>query len=120
MGIAVGDTLTVETPGGEPAQLRVAGTVYDPSLAPAPQQQTANGYLSTATLAALDEPDVFDQLKVQIADPGQTQPSLLLSTILVGEDVARGVARGHAGEHADGVQRGAVRRRVDHRCGGRR
>jgi putative ABC transport system permease protein len=75
MGIAVGDTLTVETPDGEPAQLRVAGTVYDPSLAPAPQQQTANGYLSTATLAALDEPDVFDQLKVQIADPGQTQPS---------------------------------------------
>lgn len=75
LGVAVGDTLTVETPGGEPAQLRVAGTVYDPSLAPAPQQQTGQGYLSTASLAALGEPEVFDQLKVQIAEPGATEPS---------------------------------------------
>lgn len=75
LGLAVGDTVTVETPDGEPAPLRVAGTVYDPSLAPAPQQQTGHGYLSTASLAALGEPDVFDQLKVQIAEPGQTEPS---------------------------------------------
>jgi putative ABC transport system permease protein len=75
LGVAVGDTVTVETPGGEPARLRVAGTVYDPSLAPAPQQQTGQGYLSTASLAAVGEPDVFDQLKVQIAEPGRTKSS---------------------------------------------
>jgi putative ABC transport system permease protein len=75
LGVAVGDTVTVETPGGETARLRVAGTVYDPSLAPAPQQQQGQAYLTTASLAALDEPDVFDQLKLQIVEPGQGTPS---------------------------------------------
>jgi putative ABC transport system permease protein len=81
LDIAVGDTVTVETPGtaeqvgGRPMRLRVAGTVYDPSLAPAVQQQTGQAYLSTASLAALGEPDVLDQLKIQVAEPGQTEPS---------------------------------------------
>jgi putative ABC transport system permease protein len=73
--VAVGDTVTVETPDGDAVALLVSGTVYDPSLAPAPQQQTGQGYLSTATLAALGEPHVFDQLKVQIADAGNSEPS---------------------------------------------
>jgi putative ABC transport system permease protein len=92
--VAVGDTVTVETPGGEPAELRVAGTVYDPSLAPAPQQQTGQGYLSTASLAALGEPDVLDQLRVQVADPGQATPTRDRDAI---------VAR--AGEVAEWLQR---------------
>ncbi len=73
--VALGDTVTVETPDGKPARLRVAGTVYDPSLAPAPQQQTAQGYVTTASLAALGEPDVIDQLKIQVSEPGQAVPS---------------------------------------------
>jgi putative ABC transport system permease protein len=75
LGVAVGDTVTVETPSGEPLRLRVAGTVYDPSLAPAPQQQTGNGYLSAASLATPGQQAVLDQLKIQVADPGQTTPS---------------------------------------------
>ncbi|HEV8579512.1 MAG TPA: FtsX-like permease family protein [Thermoanaerobaculia bacterium] len=75
LDVAVGDTVTVETPDGESARLRVAGTVYDPSLAPAPQQQTGQGYLSTASLARLGEPEVLDQLKLQVAEPGQAAPS---------------------------------------------
>jgi putative ABC transport system permease protein len=91
---AIGDTLTVGTPGGGVARLRVAGSVYDPSLAPAGQQQQGQAYLSTASLAALGEPDVFDQLKLQVADPGQTTPS---------RDRAAIVAR--AGEVATWLQR---------------
>jgi putative ABC transport system permease protein len=75
LDMAVGDTVTVETPGGDTARLRVAGTVYDPSLAPAGQQQTGQAYLSTASLAGLGEPDVLDQLKIQVAEPGQGTPS---------------------------------------------
>jgi putative ABC transport system permease protein len=75
LNVAVGDTMTVTTPGGATARLRVSGTVYDPSLAPAPQQQQGQAYLSTATLAELGEPDVFDQLKVQLAAPGGATPS---------------------------------------------
>ena len=73
--VAVSDTVTVETPGGDPVRLRVAGTVYDPSLSPAGQEQTGRGYLSTASLATFEQPALLDQLKLQVADPGQTTPS---------------------------------------------
>ena len=69
LGVKVGDTVAAQTPGGATARFRVAGTVYDPSLAPAPQQQTAQGYLSTASLG---EQDSLDQLKIQA---GTTTPS---------------------------------------------
>jgi putative ABC transport system permease protein len=75
LDVAVGDTMVVETPTGEPARLRVTGVVYDPSLAPAPQQQTGQGYLSTASLDRSGEQAVLDQLKIQVADPGQALPS---------------------------------------------
>lgn len=74
LDVAVGDTMTVKTPSGERASLRVVDTVYDPSLAPAPQEQTGHGYLSTASLATSGGA-VLDQLKIQVADPGQATPS---------------------------------------------
>jgi putative ABC transport system permease protein len=73
--VAVGDVVTVQTPGGERVRLRVAGTVYDPSLSPAPQEQTGRGYLSTTSLPTSGGRAVLDQLKLQVADPGQTVPS---------------------------------------------
>jgi putative ABC transport system permease protein len=73
--VAVGDTMVVQTPGGEPTRLRVTGTVYDPSLAPAEQDQVGRGYLSTAALAGPGTEPVLDQLKIQVAEPGQTTPS---------------------------------------------
>jgi putative ABC transport system permease protein len=74
LGAGVGDRIAIKTPSGEPAALRVAGTVYDPSLAPSPQEQRGHGYLSAASLA-ISEPARFDQLKLQIADAGAIQPS---------------------------------------------
>jgi putative ABC transport system permease protein len=75
LDVAVGDTVTVKTPSGEPARLRVTDTVYDPSLAPAPQEQTGHGYLSTTSMATSGGQAVLDQLKLQVADPGQATPS---------------------------------------------
>ncbi len=72
---AVGDTVTVTPPGGESVRLRVAGVVYDPSLAPAPQEQAGHSYLSTASLAQTGNQPVLDQLKIQVADSGQARPS---------------------------------------------
>jgi len=46
-----GDTVTIEAPSGQPLRLRVASTVYDPSLAPSLQEITAYGYLSATPLA---------------------------------------------------------------------
>jgi len=76
LDLAVGDTMVVKAPSGEAARLRVAGVVYDPSLAPAPQEQRGHGYLSTASLATPGKPAVLDQLKIQVTDqPGRTTPS---------------------------------------------
>jgi putative ABC transport system permease protein len=72
LGTAVGDTVTVTTPSGDRVPLRVAGTAYDPSLSPSPQEQRGHGYLSTTALGAAP---LMDQLKIQVADPGQTLPS---------------------------------------------
>jgi putative ABC transport system permease protein len=76
LGAAAGDTVTLTPPGAEgPVSLRIAGTVYDPSLAPSPQEQRGHAYLSTASLAGAGRPSTMDQLKFQIAEPGQTDPS---------------------------------------------
>jgi putative ABC transport system permease protein len=86
LGAAVGDTLTVTPPGGEPVRLRVAGTVYDPSLAPSRQEQRGHGYLSTVSLGARS---TLDQLKIQVADPAGTEPSRDRDTVVrVANDVA--------------------------------
>jgi putative ABC transport system permease protein len=96
LNVAVGDTVTLTTPGGAIARLRVSGTVYDPSLAPAPQQQQGQAYLSTATLAALGEPKVFDQLKVQLAAPGGATPSRDRAAVVAGAgQVAEWLRREH-------------------------
>jgi putative ABC transport system permease protein len=89
LGAALGDTLTVTTSGGQPVELRIAATVYDPSLSPSPQEQTARGYLSTTSLAPSGN-DVLDQLKVQIADPGGNVPASNRDDIV---EVAAQVAR---------------------------
>ncbi|MBA3367061.1 MAG: FtsX-like permease family protein [Geodermatophilaceae bacterium] len=76
LDLAVGDTVVVTTSSGEPLRLRVSGVVYDPSLAPAPQEQRGHGYLSSSSLAASGEQDILDQVKIQVAEPQQpTTPS---------------------------------------------
>jgi putative ABC transport system permease protein len=111
LDVAVGDTVTVTTPDGKPARLRVTGAVYDPSLAPTPQQQTGQGYVSTASLAALGEPDVLDQLKIQIAGPGEATPSRDRDAIVA---AAGGVATWLQREHGLAVREIQVPRPYAH------
>jgi len=79
LGVALGDTVTMELPSGDRLPLRVADTVYDPSLAPSPQEQTAHGYLSSASLG---EQARMNQLKIQVADSGQAVPSRDRNTVV--------------------------------------
>ena len=88
LGVAVGDTVTVQMPTGEGLELRVADTVYDPSLSPSGQEQTGRGYLSSASLPTSDGQVQLDQLKLQVAEPGQGSPSRDRDQIVaVGADV---------------------------------
>jgi putative ABC transport system permease protein len=96
LDVSVGDTMTVETPSGEPVLLRVTDTVYDPSLSPSPQEQTGRGYLSTASLPGSRERAVLDQLKIQVADPEQATPSRDRDAIVaVAGDVGQWLQREH-------------------------
>jgi putative ABC transport system permease protein len=94
VGMAIGDTVTIETPSGEPRQLGVAATVDDPSLSPSPQEQTGRGYLSSASLVSSGAQPVFDQLKLLVADPGETTPSRDRDAIVaVADDIGHWLQR---------------------------
>jgi putative ABC transport system permease protein len=68
LDMKVGDSLTVQTPNGAKQQIAISGTVHDPSLAPAWQEQTVYGYITPATLAALGESETLHILKISIKD----------------------------------------------------
>lgn len=96
LGAEVGDTLTVKGPSGQPLHLRIAGTTYDPSLAPAPQEQKAYAYLSAASLSAAGQPVRFDQVKLQVSEPGQTVPTENRDTVVArASEVGEWLQRDH-------------------------
>ena len=64
----VGDSLTVQTPNGTKQSVSIAGTVHDPGLAPAWQEQTVYAYTTPATLAQLGEDGDLDHLKIVLKD----------------------------------------------------
>lgn len=65
----VGESLVIKTPHGVPAPVRLAGVVWDSSLAPAGMERTVWGYVTPETLALLGEKGTLDQLKIITADP---------------------------------------------------
>ncbi|MFS1512618.1 ABC transporter permease [Chengkuizengella sp. SCS-71B] len=64
----IGDTLYIKTSTGEKKQISISGTVHDPSLPPAEQDQRAFGYISESTLQQLGETESFHILKVLFQD----------------------------------------------------
>ncbi len=64
----IGDTLSVQTPSGSKQTIEVSGTVHDPSLAPAWQEQTVYGYITPDTLKYLGESGTLQLLKVVVKD----------------------------------------------------
>lgn len=67
----VGDVLNVQTPNGPKRAIAISGSVHDPGLAPAWQEQMAYGYVTPSTLAWLGEGDTLHILKVVVKDQSQ-------------------------------------------------
>lgn len=65
---SIGDSITIQTPNGTKQELKISGTVHDPALAPAWQEQTVYGYITPDTLAALGESKTMHILKVVVSD----------------------------------------------------
>ena len=66
--LKIGDALTVQTPNGTKQKIMISGTVHDPALAPAWQEQTVYGYITPATLAMLGESETLHILKIVVKD----------------------------------------------------
>jgi putative ABC transport system ATP-binding protein len=68
LGVGTGDRVLVEVPDGTPTSMIVSGAVHDGAVAPAAQEQSAYGYVTTAGLARLGAPATPDQLKIVVGD----------------------------------------------------
>ena len=68
LDLKIGDEITIQTPNGTKQQIKISGTVHDPALAPAWQEQTVYGYITPATLATLGESETLHILKVILSD----------------------------------------------------
>lgn len=87
LGIRTGDRVLVQADGRVPVPMTVSGAVHDGGVAPAGQEQTAYGYVTTDALARLGAPSTVDQLKLVTAVP---------DTDRIAQDVARTLAaQGH-------------------------
>ena len=63
-----GDNIIVKTPYGLKHSLKITGTVHDPGLAPAWQEQTGYAYISMSSLKHLDENQNFNLLRLQVSE----------------------------------------------------
>jgi putative ABC transport system permease protein len=67
---AVGAAITIELPHAGRRSVPIAGTVHDPGVAPAGQEQTVYAYVTPRTLATLGETVPLTLLKVVVARDG--------------------------------------------------
>ncbi|MEO8673489.1 MAG: ABC transporter permease [Tahibacter sp.] len=65
---AIGDSATIQLPHAGVRSVVIAGTVHDPGVAPAWQEQTIYAYASADTLASLGETPHLDLLKIVVSE----------------------------------------------------
>ena len=64
----IGDSITLLLPRGGRRRVAITATVHDPGVAPAWQEQVVYAYATQATMQALGEPVIVDQLKLVVRD----------------------------------------------------
>jgi len=67
LGVGVGSALSVEIGSGPARTLTLSGVVHDVSLAPSWQENTAYGFTTPATIAALGGSPTLDEVRVVLA-----------------------------------------------------
>lgn len=65
---AIGQHLQIAGPDGTLRTIEVTGRVYDPALAPAPQENTGYGYLTPAAATRLGYTPLAEDLRILIGD----------------------------------------------------
>ncbi len=64
----IGDGLIVQAPNGPKQTITISGTVHDPALAPAWQEQTVYAYITPDTLTRLGQSETLHILKIVVRD----------------------------------------------------
>ncbi|MCX7709508.1 MAG: ABC transporter permease [Clostridia bacterium] len=64
----IGDTISVKIPGFENTDLKLAGTVHAPALAPAWMEDTAYGFVSFETYQRMGGKDGLNELKFTVSE----------------------------------------------------
>lgn len=93
-----GDELMIKTPNGKPQKIKLLGTVHDPGLAPAWQEQTGYGYITLATLHQLGETQGFNQLRILVSENQYSREEIIAKAQHVADQLAR------AGKHVHEIQ----------------
>ena len=113
--IALGDSIDIEIPGSGFVSVPVGGTVFDPSLAPAAQEQTVYVYVDQATFRALGGASDFAMIKLQVAENPFDQAHVDATLISIATALRAGGANVHlvqspnAGMHPhEGQMRGIL------------
>lgn len=89
MNAKEGDDLLIKTPHGEPQKVKLSGTVHDPGLAPAWQEQAGYGYITLETLHALGERQGFDQLRILVSEHPYSRDHIMETAQSVARQVER-------------------------------
>lgn len=82
-----GDELIIKTPHGQPYKIKLSGTVHDPGLAPAWQEQSGYGYITLSTLQMLGETQGFDQLRILVSEQPDSRKHIIEKAQAVSEQL---------------------------------
>ena len=82
-----GDELIIKTPHGQPYKIKLSGTVHDPGLAPAWQEQSGYGYITLSTLQMLGETQGFDQLRILVSKQPDSRKHIIEKAQAVSEQL---------------------------------
>jgi putative ABC transport system permease protein len=94
LDVRVGQQVQVRAPGGPEVTMMVAGSVHDAGVAPAAQERTAYGHVTTSALTALGQRAALNELKVVVGDVNgaSADPAFIAATVqkVAGTLTARG------------------------------
>ena len=79
LGVPVGQSVQVRAPGGPEVTLTLAGAVHDAGVAPASQERTAYGHITTEALSVLGQSARLTELEIAAGDargPSSNAPAV--------------------------------------------
>jgi putative ABC transport system permease protein len=79
LGVRVGQNVQVRAPGGPAVTLTVTGSVHDAGVAPASQERTAYGHITTDALPVLGQSARLTELAIAVGDargPSASAPAI--------------------------------------------